>query len=156
MLSMNYSLAVRKPIHSLARLPAMLHLAGKLTPIWSMGWELSRGSPKHRIDLKSWLAGGCHQDSDPHRTRNTWRRRHPLRLGSALNKAAGFGAGIALPKHTSSVARPPAWGQGGQHSWEQSWLEGHKSQPVGTTKAPRWMGWGAKGIARGRLNLWLL
>lgn len=54
----------------------------------------------------------------------------------------------------SSVARPPAWGQGGQHSWEQPWLEGHKSQPVGTTKAPRWMGWGTRGIAWGRLNLW--
>lgn len=54
----------------------------------------------------------------------------------------------------SSVALPPALGQGGQHSWEQPWLEGHKLQPVGTTKAPRWMGWGARGIARGCLNLW--
>jgi len=53
-----------------------------------------------------------------------------------------------------SVARPPAWGQGGQRSWEQPWLGGHKSQPVRTTKVPHWMGWGAKGIAQGSLNLW--
>lgn len=54
----------------------------------------------------------------------------------------------------SSVTRLPGWGQEGRHSWEQPWLEDHKSLPVRITKMPDWMGWGARGIAWGHLNLW--